>query len=42
MLIALARVDAEELREPLIESWRERAPKRVLGAYDASEPQQTE
>ena len=37
VLIALEHVDAEELRELLIESWRQRAPKRVLRAYDAAE-----
>jgi len=37
VLIALERVDAEELRELLIESWRQRAPKRVLRAYDEAE-----
>jgi hypothetical protein len=42
VLIALARVEAEELRELLVESWRQRAPKRVLAAYDAGEAQQTE
>jgi len=35
VLIDLARVDAEELRELLIESWRRRAPKRLREAYDA-------
>ena len=37
VLIALEHVDAEELRELLIESWRQRAPKRVLRAYDEAE-----
>ena len=37
VLIALERVDTEELRELLIESWRQRAPKRVLRAYDEAE-----
>ena len=37
MLIALEHVDAEELRELLIESWRQRAPKRLLRAYDEAE-----
>ena len=31
VLISLQRVDEAELRELLIESWRERAPKRLLG-----------
>ena len=34
MLVKLATVDADELRELLIESWRMRAPKRLLRAYD--------
>ena len=34
VLIALERVDEQELRELLIESWRLKAPKRVLRAYD--------
>jgi len=37
VLIALERVDAVELRELLIESWRQRAPKRLLRAYDEAE-----
>lgn len=37
VLIALEQVDAEELRELLTESWRQRAPKRVLRAYDEAE-----
>ncbi len=34
MLINLERVDHEELRELLIESWRRKAPKRLLKAFD--------
>ncbi len=34
VLIDLARVESEELRELLIESWRRRAPRRLLAAYD--------
>ena len=37
VLIALEQVDAEELRELLTESWRQRAPTRVLRAYDEAE-----
>ena len=37
VLIALEHVDAQELRELLIESWRQRAPKRLLRAYDEAE-----
>jgi hypothetical protein len=34
MLINLERVDPQELRELLIESWRRKAPKRLLKAFD--------
>lgn len=34
VLIRLGRIDSTELEELLIESWRTRAPKRVLKAYD--------
>ena len=34
VLVRLNRVDPGELRELVIESWRRRAPKRVLAAYD--------
>jgi hypothetical protein len=34
MLINLESVDPEELRELLIESWRRKAPKRLLKAFD--------
>lgn len=34
MLINLEHVDHEELRELLIESWRIKAPKKLLRAYD--------
>ena len=34
MLINLERVDTEELRERLIESWCRKAPKRLLRAYE--------
>jgi hypothetical protein len=35
VVIDLAGVDPEELRELVIESWRRRAPKRLVGDYDA-------
>ena len=35
VLVHLDEVDADELRELLIESWRRRAPKRLVAAYDA-------
>lgn len=38
MLIRLERVDEQELRELLIESWRRKAPKRLLTAYDEANP----
>ena len=34
MLINLERVDPIELEERLIESWRRKAPKRLLRAYE--------
>lgn len=34
MLVKLATVDPDELRELLIEAWRIRAPKRLTSAYD--------
>ena len=34
MLVDLASVPADELREVLIESWRRRAPKGLLGEFD--------
>ena len=34
VLIRLVRVDERELEELLIESWRERAPRRLRQAYD--------
>jgi hypothetical protein len=34
VLIALEKVDPEELRDLLIESWRQRAPRRLLKAFD--------
>ena len=34
MLVDLAAVPLEELREILIESWRRRAPKRLLDEFD--------
>ena len=34
VLIHLASVDPEELRELVIESWRRRAPKRLVASYD--------
>ena len=37
VLISLERVDKDELSELLIESWRQRAPKRVLRAFDEAD-----
>jgi hypothetical protein len=42
MLINLERVDPEELRELLIESWRLKAPKRLLKAFDEAWEVETE
>jgi hypothetical protein len=36
--IQLATVDPTELRELLVEAWRQTAPKRLVGAYDAHQP----
>ena len=37
MLVDLDRVDLQELRERLIESWCRKAPKRLLQQYAGSE-----
>ena len=34
MLVDLAAVPDDELREVLVESWRRRAPKRLLASFD--------
>ena len=34
MLIDLAAVDDDELRELLVESWRRRAPKKLVAEFD--------
>ena len=34
VVIDLPSVDPEELRELVIESWRRRAPKRLVAEYD--------
>jgi hypothetical protein len=41
VLVNLAEVDSEELRELVIESWRRRAPKRLVAEYDAERPGST-
>jgi hypothetical protein len=38
VLVRMGAVDAEELAELLTESWRLRAPKRLLTAFDAEHP----
>lgn len=35
VLVVLAAVPDDELREILVESWRRRAPKRLVTAFDA-------
>ena len=35
VIVRLAAAEREELREVLVESWRRRAPKRLVAAYDA-------
>ncbi|CAA9249983.1 MAG: YjbR family protein [uncultured Acidimicrobiales bacterium] len=34
VLVNLEAMEVDELRELIIESWREKAPRRVLAAYD--------
>ena len=41
VLVNLARVDPDELRELVIESWRRRAPKRLVSQYDTDSPELT-
>ena len=36
MLIVLEKVPRDELRELLIESWRRRAPKKLLAEFDSA------
>jgi hypothetical protein len=36
--VTLARVDAGEVRELLIEAWRQTAPKKLVKDYDAEHP----
>ena len=38
VLVNLAAVDLDELEELITESWRQRAPKRLLKAFDAAQP----
>lgn len=38
VLVHLGAIDAEELRELIVESWRLKAPKRVLQAYEDQLP----
>jgi hypothetical protein len=35
VIVRLATAEREELREVLVESWRRRAPKRLVSVYDA-------
>jgi hypothetical protein len=37
VLVVLAKVTKAELREYVTESWRLRAPKKLLAAFDAQE-----
>ncbi len=41
VLVDLNRVDADELTELLIESWRQRATKTAVKKWDAEHPPQT-
>ena len=36
MLVVLEEVPDDELRELLIESWRRRAPKKLLAEFDSA------
>ena len=38
VLVRMGAVDVEELAELLTESWRLRAPRRLLAAFDAEHP----
>jgi len=38
VLVDLAHIDPDELREVVIESWRRKAPKKLREAYDAENP----
>ncbi len=38
VLVNLPAIDVDELTELITESWRLKAPKRVLAAYDAAHP----
>ena len=38
VLVRLEAVDVDELRELIVDSWRNKAPKRVLQAYEAELP----
>ena len=38
VLVDLAAIGIDELTELIVESWRNRAPKRVRAAYDAEHP----
>jgi hypothetical protein len=37
VLVNLEAIDVDELRELIIDSWRVKAPKRVLDAYDGAD-----
>jgi hypothetical protein len=37
VLVRYAEIDRDELRELLTDSWRQRAPKRLRAAFEASE-----
>ena len=37
MLVELDRVDPDELREIVIESWRRNAPKRLVAGFDSDD-----
>jgi hypothetical protein len=41
VLVKLENADPDELRELVVESWRRRAPKRLVAEYDARQPGST-
>jgi hypothetical protein len=41
VLVRFAAVDQDEMRELLTESWRIRAPKKLVQAFDAESDQDT-
>ncbi|MFP8878957.1 MAG: hypothetical protein AAEJ52_08805 [Myxococcota bacterium] len=36
-LIALAKVDSDDLEDLVVDAWRDAAPRKLVAAYDATE-----